>query len=76
MSNQKTWSPQKYEVKGPNMQDPKQFMASQNLLHNFLKCISNAFFSPRFYVFEAHFQELSTLKKVKIAMDTLAQNLE
>jgi len=32
--------------------------------------------SPRSGVFEAHFQELSTLQKAKIAMDTLAQNLE
>jgi len=33
-------------------------------------------FSLRSNVFEAHFQEPSTLWKVKIAMDTLAQNLE
>jgi len=34
------------------------------------------FFSPRFSILEAHFQESSTLQKVKIAIDTLAQNLE
>jgi len=33
-------------------------------------------FSPKSNVFEAHFQEPSTLWKVKIAMGTLAPNLE
>jgi len=33
-------------------------------------------FSPRFSVFEALSQEPSILWEVKIAMDTLAQNLE
>jgi len=33
-------------------------------------------FSPRFSIFEAQVQKSSTLWKVKIAMDTLAQNLE
>jgi len=36
MSKLKSWSPKKYEVKGPNMHNPNQFMAFQNLLHNFL----------------------------------------
>ena len=33
-------------------------------------------FSPRSSVFEAHFQEPSTLREVKIAMAILAQKLE
>jgi len=33
-------------------------------------------FSPRYSVFEAHFQEPSTVWIVKIAMGSLAQNLE
>jgi len=53
-----------------------QFMASQNIFCNILKWISNVIFSPRFRVFEAHFWEPSTLQKVKIAVDTVAQNLE
>jgi len=76
MSNLKIWSPKKYEDKGPNMHHPNQFMASQNLLNNFFKLISNVNFSPRSSVFEAHSQESSTLRKVKIAMDNLAQHLE
>jgi hypothetical protein len=32
-------------------------------------------FAPRSSVFEAHFQELLTQRKVKIAKGTLAQNL-
>jgi len=75
-SNLKSWWPKKYEVKGPNMYNPNQFMASQNLLYRFLKWILNVIFSPRSNVFEVHFQELSTLQKVKIAMGTLAQKLE
>jgi len=76
MPNLKIWSPKKYEVKGPNMHNPNQFMSSQNLLYNFFKQISNMTFSPRSSVFEGHFQEPSTLQKIKTAMDTLAQNLE
>jgi len=57
------------------MHNPNQFMASQNLLYNFFKCILNVTFSPRFSVFEVHLQEPSTLQKVKIAMGTIAQNL-
>jgi len=76
MSNLKSWSPKKYEVKGPNIHNLNQFMTSQNLLFNLFKQISNVIFSPRSSVFEAHFQEPSTLRKVKIAMDTLVQNLK
>jgi len=76
MSNLKSQSPKKYDIKGPNAHNPNQFMASQNLPYNFFKWISNVIFSPRSSVFEAHFQEPSTLWKVKIAMDTLAQNHE
>jgi len=76
MSNLKSWSPKKYEDKGPNMHNRNQFIASQNLLYDFLKRISNVIFPPRYRVIEAHFQGPSTLQKVKIAMDTLAQNLE
>jgi len=31
-SNRKNWSPRKYEVKGHNMHNLNQFIASQNLL--------------------------------------------
>jgi len=44
MSNLKSWSPKKYEVKGPNMHNPNQFMASQNLLYNFLNEFLMGFF--------------------------------
>jgi len=37
MSNLKKWLPKKYKVEGPNKYNPNQFMASQNLLYNFLK---------------------------------------
>jgi len=66
----------KYKIKEPNMHNPNQFMASQNLLYNFFKWILNVIFSLRSNVFEARFQEPSTLGKVKIAMGTLALNLE
>jgi len=58
------------------MHNSNQFMFFQNLIYIFFKWISNVIFSPRSSVFEAHFQEPSTLRKVKIAMDTLAQHLE
>jgi len=51
MSSLKSWSPKKYEDKGPNMYNPNQFMTSQNLLNNFFKWISNVIFS---HVFKAH----------------------
>jgi len=57
------------------MHNSNQFIASQNLLYNFLKWISNVIFSPRSSVYEAHFQEPSTLQKVKIAMDTPAPKI-
>jgi len=76
ISNLKSWSPKKYEVRGPNMYNHNQFIAFQILLYNFFKWISNVIFSPRSNVFEAHFQEPSTLWKVKIAIGTFAQNLE
>jgi len=76
MSNLKSWSPKNYEVKGPNMHNANQFITSQYLFYNIYKWMSNVIFSPRSSVFEAHFQELSTLQKVKIAMDTLLQDLE
>jgi len=68
MSNMKSWSPVKYKVEGPNKHNLNQFMASQNLLYNFFKWILSVIFSPRSSVFEAHFQEPSTLHKAKIAM--------
>jgi len=46
------------------------------LLKIFSKGIFNVDFSPRSSVFEAHFQEPSTLWKVKIAMGPLALNLK
>jgi len=76
MSNLKSWSPQKYEVEWPNKPNPNQFMAFQNLHYKFFKWISSMIFSPRSSIFEACFQESSTLKKVKVAMGTLALNLE
>jgi len=43
----------------------------------FFKSIPNVIIHPRFVsVFEAHFQEPSTLGKSRFAMDTYAQNLE
>jgi len=59
MSNLKSWSPKKYENKGPNMHNSNQFMASQNLFYNSFKWISTMIFSPRSSVFEVHFQEPS-----------------
>jgi len=78
MSNLKNRSPKKYEIKETNISNPNQFMDSQNLLYNLIKWISNLIFSPRSSIFEAHFhfQEPLTLRKVKIAVNTLAQNLE
>jgi len=76
MSNLKSWSPKQYEVKWPNMHNPNQFMASQNLVYNFFEWFSNVIFSSRSSVFEARFQEPSTLWKVEIVMDTIAQNGE
>jgi len=58
------------------MHSSNQFMASQNLLYKIFKEIFNVIFSPTSRVFEAHFQEPSTLGKVKVAMDTLALHLE
>jgi len=72
----KSWSPKKYEVKGLNKYNSNQFMASQNLLYNFFKWISNEIFFQRFSVFETHFQESSILQEIKISMDTFVQNLE
>jgi len=40
-SNLKSWWTKKYELKGPNMHNPNQFMASQNLLYNFFRWNSN-----------------------------------
>jgi len=68
MTNLKSWSPKKYEDKEPNMHNPNQFMASQNLLYNSFKWISNVIFFLQSSVFETHFQESSILQKVKIAM--------
>jgi len=76
MSNFKSWSPKQYEDKKTNMHHPNQFIASQNLFYSFFKWISNVIFSPSSSVFEVLFQGPSTLQKVKIAMDILAQNLE
>jgi len=58
----------------PDKHNPNQFMVSQNVLYNCL--IEFLIFSPRSSVFEAHFQEPSTLQKVKIVVDTLVQHLE
>jgi len=52
MSNLKNWSPKKWEDKGPNMHNPKQFMAFQNLLYNFQNEFLMWFFSLRFSIFE------------------------
>jgi len=76
MSNLKNWSPKKYEVEGPNKHNPNQFIASQNLLNISFKWFYSVIFSPRSSVFEDHFQEPSTLQKVKTAMGPLVQNLE
>jgi len=46
-SNLKSWWPKKYKFKGPNIYNPNQFMAFQNLLCIFFKWISNVIFSPR-----------------------------
>jgi len=54
MSNLKSWSLKKYEDEGPNIDNPNQFIASQNLLYNFFKWIFYLIFSPRSIVFEAH----------------------
>ncbi len=62
-SNLKNWSPKKYKVKGHNMHNSNQFMVLQNLLYKFFKWTSNfIFFPPSPTVFEAHFQEPSTLE--------------
>jgi len=63
MSILKSWSQKIYEVVGPSMHNPNQFKVFQNLLYNFLKLISNVIFSPKTSVFEAHFQEPSTLRE-------------
>ena len=76
MSTLKSWSPKKYEVIGPSMHNPNQFTVFQNLFYNFFKWIFYKNFSPRFSVFDAHFQEPLTLWEVKIAMGILAQKLE
>jgi len=76
MSILKSWSLKEYEAIGPSMHNPNQFMVFQNLFYDFYKWISNVIFSPRSSVFEAHFQEPSTLQEVKIAIGILAQNLE
>jgi len=44
------------------MHSPNQFIASQNLPYGFFKWISNVIFPPISSVFEAHFQEPSTLE--------------
>jgi len=72
----KSWSQKEYEVIGPSMYNSNPFTIFQNLFYNFFKLISNVIFFPRSSVFEAHFQESSTLQEVKIAMGILAQNLE
>jgi len=35
MSNQRSWSPKKYKVEGPNKHNPIQFMASQKSILQF-----------------------------------------
>ncbi len=62
MSNLKSWSPPKYKFNGHNMHNPNQFTTFENLLYNFFKWIFKVMFSPRSSVFEAHFQEPSTLE--------------
>jgi len=61
-----------------NMKINAKFMAFQNLLLNFFlnELLMWFFLQDLKSVFETHFQEPSTLGKVKIAMDTLAQHLE
>jgi len=44
MSNLKNWCPKKYEVKGHNMHNSNKFIASQNLLYNFLNEFLMCFF--------------------------------
>jgi len=72
MSNLESWSPKKYEVKGLNMYNSNQFIASQNLLYNFFKGISNVIFSPRYILYLRLIPiALNQLRKFKIAIDTL-----
>jgi len=72
MSNLKSWSPKKYKVEGPNKHNSNQFTVfprvSQNYSTIFLNEFIVWFFSPRSSVFEAYFQEPSTLQEVKIAI--------
>jgi len=74
-SNLKNWSTKQYEVEGPSKHNPNQFMASQNVLYNYFKSFFSVIFRLRSNVFEANFQEPLTLRKVNIAMGTLAQHL-
>jgi len=62
MLHPKTRSSKKYEVRGHSIHNPNQFTAFQNLFYNFLKLILNVNFPPRSSVFEAHFQEPSTIE--------------
>jgi len=62
VSNLKNWSPKKIRLLGIILvYNPNQFMAFQNLFYNFIVWIFNVIFSPKFSVFEVHFQEPSTL---------------
>jgi len=72
MSNLKSWPPKKFEVEGSNKHNLNQFMAAQNLLYKSFNWIYSMINYPRSSVFEAHFQEPSTLWKSKIAMGTFA----
>jgi len=75
MSNLKSQSPKENKVEVHNMQNLNQYLASQNVLYNFFKWISDVIFPLRSIVLEAPLKEHSTLLKVKIPMNTLAQNL-
>jgi len=62
----------KYELRGPKMHNPNESMIYQNVSYIFFKLFSNVIFSQTSTIFEAHSQERSGLKKIKIPMDTYA----
>jgi len=53
------------------MYNPNEFTASQNLLYNFFRWISNIIFTPRSNVFEVYIQELSTIENQDLQWNPL-----